>query len=44
MIIIALPTQVCVCMEDGPCKPDPFPVRSACEQLGVPSAQVGAKY
>lgn len=26
-------------MEDGPCKPDPFPVRSACERLGVPSAQ-----
>lgn len=26
-------------MEDGPCKPDPFPVRSACEQLGVASAQ-----
>lgn len=26
---------VCVCMEDGPAKPDPFPVRRACELLGV---------
>lgn len=30
-----------VCMEDGPPKPDPFPVRKACELLGVePSDKV----
>ena len=30
-----------VCMEDGPPKPDPFPVRRACELLGVdPSDEV----
>ena len=28
--------RVCICMEDGPPKPDPFPVRCACERLGVP--------
>jgi HAD superfamily hydrolase (TIGR01548 family) len=28
----------CVCMEDGPLKPDPAPVRSALQQLGVESA------
>lgn len=27
--------QACVCMEDGPPKPDPFPVQRACELLGV---------
>jgi len=27
--------DVCVCMEDGPPKPDPFPVKKACELLGV---------
>jgi len=27
--------DVCVCMEDGPPKPDPFPVKRACELLGV---------
>lgn len=26
----------CVCMEDGPPKPDPFPVLRACELLGLP--------
>jgi len=28
--------DVCVCMEDGPLKPDPFPVTRALELLGVP--------
>lgn len=28
--------RACVCMEDGPPKPDPFPVQHACECLGVP--------
>jgi HAD superfamily hydrolase (TIGR01548 family) len=33
--------DVCVCMEDGPLKPHPFPVLHACEKLGVsPSQQV----
>lgn len=33
--------DVCVCMEDGPAKPDPFPVVKACELLGVqPSKHV----
>jgi len=27
--------DVCVCMEDGPPKPDPFPVKRACELLSV---------
>ncbi|GAB5031837.1 imidazoleglycerol-phosphate dehydratase [Nannochloropsis oceanica] len=27
--------RVCVCMEDGPPKPDPFPVSRACTLLGV---------
>jgi HAD superfamily hydrolase (TIGR01548 family) len=27
--------EVSVCMEDGPPKPDPFPVRRACELMGV---------
>ena len=27
--------RACVCMEDGPPKPDPFPVQRACECLGV---------
>jgi HAD superfamily hydrolase (TIGR01548 family) len=27
--------KTCVCMEDGPPKPDPFPVKRACELLGV---------
>jgi len=27
--------KVCVCMEDGPPKPDPFPVAEACKLLGV---------
>ena len=27
--------QACVCMEDGPPKPDPFPVQRACQLLGV---------
>jgi HAD superfamily phosphatase len=31
----------CVCMEDGPPKPDPFPVKEACRLLGVdPSPSV----
>jgi HAD superfamily hydrolase (TIGR01548 family) len=31
----------CVCMEDGPAKPDPFPVVRACELLGIkPSLSV----
>ena len=31
----------CVCMEDGPPKPDPFPVLKACELLGIkPSPSV----
>jgi HAD superfamily hydrolase (TIGR01548 family) len=31
----------CVCMEDGPAKPDPFPVQKACELLGIePSPSV----
>lgn len=31
----------CVCMEDGPPKPDPFPVTKVCELMGVePSASV----
>jgi HAD superfamily hydrolase (TIGR01548 family) len=30
--------QVVVCMEDGPCKPDPFPVREALRQLGLTRA------
>jgi len=30
---------VCVCMEDGPPKPDPFPVLRACELLGVKPSQ-----
>eukprot|EP00980_Cylindrotheca_fusiformis_P003303 scaffold743_cov117-Cylindrotheca_fusiformis.AAC.22 len=29
----------CVCMEDGPPKPDPFPVREACRLLGVDPSQ-----
>jgi HAD superfamily hydrolase (TIGR01548 family) len=33
--------EVCVCMEDGPPKPDAFPVRRACELMGVePSGKV----
>jgi len=33
--------KVCVCMEDGPPKPDPFPVSEACKLLGVsPSSSV----
>jgi len=33
--------DVCVCMEDGPPKPNPFPVIKACELLGVsPSSSV----
>jgi phosphoglycolate phosphatase-like HAD superfamily hydrolase len=33
--------EVSVCMEDGPAKPDPFPVARACELLGVePSNEV----
>ena len=33
--------SVCVCMEDGPPKPDPFPVSQACKLLGVePSLSV----
>ena len=33
--------QCCVCMEDGPPKPDPFPVKKACELLGIdPSPSV----
>mmetsp|Transcript_24141 Transcript_24141/g.29726 ORF Transcript_24141/g.29726 Transcript_24141/m.29726 type:complete len:256 (-) Transcript_24141:160-927(-) len=33
--------DVCVCMEDGPPKPDPFPVAKALELLGVkPSKEV----
>eukprot|EP00978_Attheya_sp_CCMP212_P003956 scaffold8420_cov48-Attheya_sp.AAC.1 len=27
--------DVCVCMEDGPPKPDPFPVQRACELLAI---------
>ena len=27
--------DACVCMEDGPAKPDPFPVSQACKLLGV---------
>ena len=27
--------QACVCMEDGPAKPDPFPVLKCCELMGV---------
>lgn len=27
--------ECCVCMEDGPPKPDPFPVTRACTLLGV---------
>lgn len=31
----------CVCMEDGPAKPDPFPVIECCKRLGVvPSSSV----
>jgi HAD superfamily hydrolase (TIGR01548 family) len=31
----------CVCMEDGPAKPDPFPVLECCRRLGVdPSSSV----
>lgn len=31
----------CVCMEDGPAKPDPFPVIKCCELMGIaPSASV----
>jgi phosphoglycolate phosphatase-like HAD superfamily hydrolase len=31
----------CVCMEDGPAKPDPFPVKEACRLLGIdPSPSV----
>jgi len=31
----------CVCMEDGPAKPDPFPVLECCKRLGVvPSSSV----
>jgi imidazoleglycerol-phosphate dehydratase len=29
----------CVCMEDGPAKPDPTPCRLAIEKLGVPAAE-----
>ena len=33
--------DACVCMEDGPPKPDPFPVQEACRLLGVePSRSV----
>jgi HAD superfamily hydrolase (TIGR01548 family) len=33
--------DACVCMEDGPPKPDPFPVLECCKRLGVePSASV----
>ena len=32
---IAALFDACVCMEDGPPKPDPFPVARACELLGV---------
>jgi len=33
--------DACVCMEDGPAKPDPFPVQEACRLLGVePSRSV----
>ena len=33
--------EYCVCMEDGPAKPDPFPVQKACELLGIqPSPSV----
>lgn len=33
--------DACVCMEDGPPKPDPFPVTEACRLLGIePSASV----
>jgi HAD superfamily hydrolase (TIGR01548 family) len=33
--------DACVCMEDGPAKPNPFPVLRACELLGVtPSTSV----
>lgn len=31
--------DVCVCMEDGPPKPDPFPVKRACELLGIDPSQ-----
>ena len=31
--------KACVCMEDGPPKPDPGPVRRALEALGVPAAE-----
>ena len=27
--------DICVCMEDGPPKPNPFPVLSACQQLNL---------
>lgn len=31
----------CVCMEDGPPKPDPFPVKEACRLLGIePSSSI----
>ena len=33
--------KCCVCMEDGPPKPDPFPVNEACKLLGIePSSSV----
>ena len=33
--------DACVCMEDGPPKPDPFPVKEACRLLGIePSPSV----
>jgi HAD superfamily hydrolase (TIGR01509 family) len=32
---IATLFDACVCMEDGPPKPDPFPVARACQLLGV---------
>jgi HAD superfamily hydrolase (TIGR01548 family) len=30
--------KICVCMEDGPLKPDPWPVLTACEALGLSPA------
>lgn len=29
------PMHLCICMEDGPAKPNPFPVQLACQRLNV---------